>query len=107
MTSEQDAERAPGIRKESLVDPPRVGNSVMDRLRRDLEAQQVLTRQLQHALDSRVVIEQAKGILAERHGATVDEAFEAMRSYTRSNRRRLHDVAAEVIDSLASSQPEP
>ncbi len=78
----------------------------MERLRRDLEEQRTLARQLQHALNSRVGIEQAKGILAERHDATIDEAFDAMRSYARSNRRRLHDVAAEVIASLASSDAE-
>ncbi len=78
----------------------------MERLRRDLEEHRTLARQLQRALHSRVAIEQAKGILAERHGAMVDEAFDAMRSYARSNRRRLHDVAAEVIASLASSHAE-
>ena len=61
-------------------------------------AEQVtLSAQLQHALDSRVVIEQAKGVLAERHTVPVDQAFELMRQHARSSRTRLEDVAADVL----------
>lgn len=56
-----------------------------------------LAAQLQHALDSRVVIEQAKGKLSERHGITVSEAFERLRSHARSNGRKLHDVATDLL----------
>jgi hypothetical protein len=56
------------------------------------------TRQLEVALTSRIVIEQAKGILAERHGISVDEAFEQLRGEARSARRKIHDVAAEVVN---------
>jgi AmiR/NasT family two-component response regulator len=59
---------------------------------------EAVTEQLQSALNSRVVIEQAKGALARIEGVTVDEAFEIMRSRSRSHRRRLVDVAAEVLD---------
>jgi hypothetical protein len=55
--------------------------------------------QLQHALDSRIVIEQAKGVLAERFGIDVAEAFELLRSSARNNRVRLHDLAARVVAS--------
>src|SRR6266511_399854 len=55
------------------------------------------TIQLQTALDSRIVIEQAKGILAERHGITPDDAFTRLRRDARSRRMKLHNVAAEVI----------
>jgi AmiR/NasT family two-component response regulator len=55
--------------------------------------------QLEHALASRIVIEQAKGILAERYRLTVDEAFEVLRGASRSNRIRIHALAEAVIDS--------
>jgi AmiR/NasT family two-component response regulator len=53
--------------------------------------------QLQHALDSRVVIEQAKGILAERHAVELEEAFERMRIVSRRTRRPVREVAADVV----------
>lgn len=55
-----------------------------------------LAEQLQHALESRVVIEQAKGRLAERLGVSVDEAFDYLRRYSRSRGLRLRHVAADV-----------
>jgi GAF domain-containing protein len=56
-----------------------------------------LAAQLQTALNSRVTIEQAKGILAERRGTSVDSAFELMRAFARHNRRRLNEVAGAVV----------
>lgn len=68
-----------------------------------------LADQLQRALDSRVVIEQAKGILAERLDTTVTDAFELLRRHSRRHGRKLHDVAHEVIDGTlrldAADQP--
>jgi inorganic triphosphatase YgiF len=58
------------------------------------------TIQLQTALDSRVVLEQAKGILAERDSITPDEAFARMRREARSRRMRLHDLAAAVVATV-------
>jgi AmiR/NasT family two-component response regulator len=54
---------------------------------------------LQRALDSRVVIEQAKGVLAERFDVDVHEAFRVMRFAARSNRVRLHELAVRVVES--------
>jgi AmiR/NasT family two-component response regulator len=45
------------------------------------------------------VIEQAKGILAERYRLDVERAFDALRAAARSNRVRLHDLAASVVTS--------
>jgi AmiR/NasT family two-component response regulator len=55
------------------------------------------TRQLETALQSRIVIEQAKGMLAARHGLTVDTAFESLRRAARSHQLRLHDLARRVV----------
>ncbi len=57
------------------------------------------TQQLQHALDSRIAIEQAKGVLAERLGISVGDAFEILRLAARSTRRTVHDVASDVLAS--------
>jgi len=65
---------------------------------RQLRETRALADQLQHALVSRVVIEQAKGTLAARHSISVDEAFRVLRAHARSNRRGLSDVAREVVD---------
>lgn len=62
-----------------------------------LAQQQRLTGQLQDALDSRVVIEQAKGMLARAHGITVDEAFQRLRRHARSHQETLRSVADAVV----------
>ena len=54
--------------------------------------------QLELALSSRVVIEQAKGMLAERFQISVDRAFELLRRSARSNRMRIHALAHRVVD---------
>jgi GAF domain-containing protein len=63
---------------------------------------ELLTEQLQGALNSRVIIEQAKGAIAQAHGLNVDEAFTMIRAYTRANNRRLSDVAYLIVTDLAS-----
>lgn len=57
---------------------------------------EVLTEQLQRALNSRVLIEQAKGVLAQAGRVPVDEAFEALRFYCRRRNLRLSEVAEHV-----------
>jgi ANTAR domain-containing protein len=56
------------------------------------------TIQLQTALDSRVVIEQAKGILAERHHVSPADAFERMRRDARNRRIKLQALAGEIVE---------
>lgn len=53
--------------------------------------------QLQHALDSRVVIEQAKGVLAERNSIGMDTAFDVLRRYARGRNLKLTELAAAVV----------
>jgi hypothetical protein len=55
--------------------------------------------QLEQALSSRIVIEQAKGILAERYRLDMNRAFEVLRGAARSNRVRIHELAAAVVRS--------
>ena len=61
--------------------------------------------QLEHALESRISIEQAKGIVAERYGLDVDEAFQLIRRAARSNRMKLYDLA-EAIRPGQATPPE-
>ncbi|MFC6067195.1 ANTAR domain-containing protein [Streptomyces ochraceiscleroticus] len=58
-------------------------------------------RQLEQALRSRIVIEQAKGVLAERFGCPTDGAFAELRRYARAHQRNLHDLARSVVDGTA------
>jgi GAF domain-containing protein len=64
-----------------------------------LEAQ-VLNEQLTHALNSRIVIEQAKGMIAEREGLEMAESFALLRGHARSNNLRLADVARDIIGGV-------
>jgi len=63
---------------------------------------QIVNEQLSHALTSRIVIEQAKGVLAERASLNMEDAFARLRSYARNNNLRLADVAHEVIAGTLS-----
>jgi AmiR/NasT family two-component response regulator len=61
--------------------------------------------QLEHALQSRVAIEQAKGVIAERYGLEPDEAFQLIRRAARSNRMKLHDLVAAIRPGQPSPPP--
>jgi hypothetical protein len=67
---------------------------------RAMEQSRVLTEQLQRALDSRVVIEQAKGMLAERAAVDLDAAFRRLRGFARQHNRYLSDVARELVEGV-------
>jgi AmiR/NasT family two-component response regulator len=71
-------------------------------VRRLVELTAILARrcaQLQEALESRIVIEQAKGVLAERFQLEPDKAFDVLRRGARSHRVPLHDLARQVVSS--------
>ncbi|WP_151478181.1 GAF and ANTAR domain-containing protein [Streptomyces albicerus] len=65
---------------------------------RALRQQTLLAEQLETALESRILIEQAKGALAQQRRISVDEAFTLLRGHARSRQRRLSAVAREVLD---------
>ncbi|WP_284248926.1 GAF and ANTAR domain-containing protein [Litorihabitans aurantiacus] len=62
-----------------------------------LAKQTLLAEQLQQALDTRVLLEQAKGVLAEAHAISVEEAFRSIRRFARARRVSLHEVANAVV----------
>lgn len=64
---------------------------------RQIERAHVIQNQLQHALQSRIGIEQAKGVIAERASLPMDEAFELLRNHARRHSRKLSDVARDVV----------
>ncbi len=64
---------------------------------------EILTEQLQGALNSRVIIEQAKGAVAQRHAVTVDAAFALMRTYARNNNLRLVELARAIVTDPTSA----
>jgi GAF domain-containing protein len=65
---------------------------------RSIRESAVLTEQLQAALNSRIVIEQAKGVISQTRGVPIDEAFSLMRDYARSHRMGLSLVASKLVD---------
>jgi hypothetical protein len=69
--------------------------------RRELRRSEDLADQLQQALTSRIVIEQATGILAERWQMDVAESFRLLREHARAHNRKLHDVARSVVDGVS------
>lgn len=65
---------------------------------RSLSDSDTVRLQLQHALDSRVLIEQAKGFVAHKNNVSPEEAFRLIRSYARTHAQRLSDVARGLVE---------
>jgi len=90
----------PGAMRESHA---RIGQAMVDVATIGLiqvevgQRKAILISQLQAALDKRVVIEQAKGVLAAHRGITPAEAFVLLRAYTREHNLRLTDLAYALI----------
>ncbi len=70
---------------------------------RAVVAANVLNEQLNHALNSRVVIEQAKGVLAERESVSMEEAFAVLRHHARKHNLLLADVARDIVGGALSA----
>ena len=72
---------------------------------RAVHEQVILAEQLQSALNSRVMIEQAKGKLAERLSIDMDRAFKMLRDYARNSNQHLTDVARDFVDGATADFP--
>jgi ANTAR domain len=89
------SKRPSGNRLDGRVD----GSGLRGGAPRRLDELEIENAQLRVALDSRIVIEQAKGMLAERFGLELHDAFLLLRRAARTSRRGLHTVATAVIGS--------
>jgi hypothetical protein len=74
---------------------------------RSVRRSEVAAEQLQGALNSRVIIEQAKGKVAERLGVDMDLAFRMLREYARNSNQRLTDVARRFVEDASAEFPPP
>jgi transcriptional regulator with GAF, ATPase, and Fis domain len=72
---------------------------------RNMRRSEAVAEQLQGALNSRIVIEQAKGKLAERLTVDMDHAFGLLRDFARNSNQRLTDVARQFVDSASADFP--
>jgi GAF domain-containing protein len=74
---------------------------------RNVRRRETVAEQLQAALNSRVVIEQAKGKLAERLSIDMDRAFRMLRDYARATNQHLTDVARDFVTGGGADFPPP
>lgn len=70
---------------------------------RVLTQSDVINQQLQSALNTRIIIEQAKGVIAERGSVDMEQAFTMLRVHARTTRQRLSDVAHAVVEHADTS----
>ena len=71
---------------------------------RELDRAHTVEGQLQQALQSRIGIEQAKGIISEQLGLPMDAAFELLRGYSRNHNQKLHDAARNIVKNVLSAK---
>ncbi|WP_017556720.1 ANTAR domain-containing protein [Nocardiopsis baichengensis] len=77
--------------------PPRASDDATE-----VERLRITVAQLEHALQTRVVVEQAIGVLAERHRLAPREAFERLRSAARSRGRKVAELSRDVVSSCTN-----
>jgi hypothetical protein len=65
---------------------------------RTIAESDTVRRQLQYALNSRIVIEQAKGVVAQTRGVSIDDAFTLIRDHARRNRLGISAVASDIVE---------
>lgn len=86
------------IRQVENITPPTPGGPpVLADYADEVGCYRQLAEQLQQALVSRLVIEQAKGVLSAHYGTDIDHAFELLRRHARSHNASIHDVASAVV----------
>jgi hypothetical protein len=92
MAAENERDAVKALALGSMED----ASAAISRLLAVTEAAMNRRAQLETALRTRIAIEQAKGVLAERHGLGLDEAFEVLRRTARAHRLKLHDLVGRV-----------
>ena len=101
---------APG---ELSAEQQRIGQALADIAtigilqQRAISSRDLLTTQLETALHSRIIIEQAKGVLAERHGLSPGQAFDRLRTAARAGNRRLVELAQAIVEGSELLPPTP
>lgn len=100
------------VRVADLYDDPAVNGLIVtlrdvSETRETLDQLRDLTDQLQMALGSHAIIEQAKGVIADRLGVGTEQAFEWLRERASQDQRRVDDVAAEVVAGLGPAGGTP
>jgi AmiR/NasT family two-component response regulator len=81
----------------NVVETPK---TIIERLEVELAELRTENTQLREALETRVVIEQAKGVLSERFCLVPEQAFDALRRAARHESRKLQDLAYEVLGAM-------
>jgi len=103
LASELPTQTMPAVGRAALAAQPARGRRHTARGEQpDPQKLEQTVAQLEHALSARVRVEQAIGVLAERHRLRPRQAFELLRSAARSRGRRVFEIATEVVDSASN-----
>jgi hypothetical protein len=105
FTAVRTARRLFGVRETAAIVAYAGVVATLARLAAVASSQAQIVEQLEHALRHRVVIEQAKGILMEREGIEPAAAFDRLRQAARASRRRVSEVAEQVVAGHPLEEP--